>query len=81
MQKTNLQSSVNEMGETVCQIIHFIGGEKRTFHGIITSTIQEGSMAKFLLENGSFVLVNTKNVLCIEVFKEKKEIGIHEWIK
>ena len=30
-QYTDLRSSVNQVGEVVTQIIHFVGGEKRTF--------------------------------------------------
>ena len=66
----NLKSTVNEQGKTVTQIIHFIGGEKRTFHGVMTKTIKQGQFTKFELENGSVIMINDKNVLCIEVFKE-----------
>ena len=66
----NLKSTVNEQGKTVTQIIHFIGGEKRTFHGVMTKTIKQGQFTKFELENGSIIMINDKNVLCIEVFKE-----------
>ena len=68
----NLNSSVNEQGEKVTQIIHFKGGVKRTFHGILSKTISQGQFTKFFKEDGSMIMVNDENVLCIEVFKEKK---------
>ena len=40
----DLQSTIKEQGESVTQIIHFIGGEKRTFHGIISNTINRVSL-------------------------------------
>jgi hypothetical protein len=66
----NLQSTVNKQGSTVTQIIHFVGGEKRTFEGIVSESIKQGQFTKFFREDGSMVMVNDKNVLCIEVFKE-----------
>lgn len=66
----NLNSSVTCQGKSVTQIIHFIGGEKRTFNGIMSESIKQGQFTKFLKMDGSMVLVNDKNVLCIEVFKE-----------
>tara|TARA_R110000765_G_scaffold258906_1_gene359097 strand:- start:193 stop:414 length:222 start_codon:yes stop_codon:yes gene_type:complete len=66
----DLQSSVKQQGEIVTQIIHFIGGEKRTFNGIITNNIKQGQFTKFETISGELILINDKNVLCIEVFKE-----------
>ena len=66
----DLKASISEYSKKVTQIIHFVGGEKRTFHGAITETIKQGQFTKFELENGSIIMVNDKNVLCIEVFKE-----------
>jgi len=71
--KIDLQSSVKDVGEIVTQIIHFKDGTKRTFDGIITSTISQGQFTKFNLINGSYVLINDINVLCIEVFPEEKK--------
>ena len=71
--KIDLQSSVKDVGEIVTQIIHFKDGTKRTFDGIITSTISQGQFTKFNLINGSYVLINDINVLCIEVFSEEKK--------
>jgi hypothetical protein len=66
----DLQSTIKEQGESVTQIIHFIGGEKRTFHGIISNTIKQGQFTKFKTKEGSMICINDKNVLCIEVFTE-----------
>jgi hypothetical protein len=69
----NLQSTVNEVGETSTQIIHFIGWEKRTFGRIINSTIKQGEFTKFKTTDWKLIMINTKNVLLVEVFKEKHE--------
>ena len=68
--KLNLGSSVNKVGKTVTQIIHFIGGEKRTFSGVRSETIKQGQYTKLWLKDGSVIMINDKNVLCIEVFKD-----------
>lgn len=65
----NLQSSVNQAGDKVTKIIHFSNGNKRTIKGVITASIQEGSFTKFFLEDGRYVLVNTRNVDMVEVFR------------
>jgi hypothetical protein len=67
----NLNSTVNLQGETVTQIIHFKDGIKRTFTGIISESITQGQFTKFFKKDGSMVMINDDNVLCIEVFKEK----------
>ena len=66
----DLQSSLREKGDYVIQIIHFVGGVKRTFEGVSTSKIKQGQMTKLELKAGRTVLVNDANVLCIEVFSE-----------
>jgi hypothetical protein len=66
----NLKSSINSQGKTVTQIIHFIGDVKRTYHGIITDSIKQGQFTKFQCKDGTMILINDQNVLCIEVFKE-----------
>tara|TARA_R110001632_G_scaffold216968_1_gene345452 strand:+ start:275 stop:481 length:207 start_codon:yes stop_codon:yes gene_type:complete len=66
----NLQSTINEQGNYVTQIIHFVGGIKRTYHGIETSSIKQGQFTKFKCKDGTMIVVNDANVLCIEVFKE-----------
>lgn len=67
----DLESSVKEQGQWVTKIIHFVGGEKRTIEGINTHTIRQGQFSKFHLRDGSYLMVNDKNVLMIEVFKEQ----------
>ena len=72
MEKIDLKSSVTEMsGPLVTQIIHFIGGEKRTFNNIISDTIRQGQFTKFQQKDGTWIMINDKNVLCIEVFKQQ----------
>ena len=68
---TNLKSSVTEkVGDITTQIIHFVGGEKRTFNNIISTSIRQGQFTKFKQKDGTWIMVNDKNVLCIEVFKK-----------
>jgi hypothetical protein len=67
----NLQSTVNIQGDHVTQIIHFVGGTKRTYTGIKPDTIKQGQFTKMMCEDGSMLMVNDENVLCIEVYKEK----------
>jgi hypothetical protein len=72
MHELNLKSSVNEVsGEYVTQIIHFIGGEKRTFHDIESSSIRQGQFTKFRQKDGPWIMINDRNVLCIEVFSQE----------
>lgn len=73
----NLKSSVAEKGKTVTQIIHFIGGEKKTIPGIKTETIVQGQFTHFDTEDGRRVMVNDKNVLFVEVFEGeiKKDVN------
>jgi hypothetical protein len=66
----NLKSTVEEMGKTVTQIIHFSGGNKRTFSGIDTRTIKQGEFTKMRMKD-RMLLVKTGNVDCIEVFAEE----------
>ena len=65
----DLHSSIKSQGEVVTQIIHFVNGEKRTFQNIITSSVKQGQFTKLETTDGTMVMVNDKNVLCIEVFK------------
>ena len=67
---TNLKSSVESKGKRVTEIITMIGGYKKTFRNIDTSSIEQGEFTHFNTEDGRLVLVNTKNVLFIEVFSE-----------
>jgi|TARA_Y100000310_G_scaffold26148_1_gene24943 hypothetical protein len=68
----DLQSTLKKKGKYVTQIIHFVGGVKRTFEGVSTVDIKQGQMTKLELKDGRFVLVNDNNVLCVEVFSEEK---------
>ena len=68
----DLNSSVKQVGKHVTQCIHFVGGEKRTFNGVISNSIKQGQFTKFKCKNGITVMVNDKNVLCIEIFEEKE---------
>ena len=68
--KSDLQSSIKKQGEYVTQIIHFVGGEKRTFENIKSSTVKQGQFTKLNTIDGRMILINDKNVLCIEVFSE-----------
>lgn len=67
----NLQSSVQKVGKIVTQIIHFSGGNKRTFGGILTETIKQGEFTKMETIDKRMILVNPNNVDCIEVFLEQ----------
>ncbi len=67
----NLKSSVCKKGKTVTQIITGITVIKKTFRGVKTETIEEGSMVHFETTDGRLILVNTPNVLFVEVFTEK----------
>ena len=69
----DLQSSLKSKGEYVTQIIHFVGGVKRTFEGVSTSKIKQGQMTKLELKDGIIVMINDTNVLCVEVFSEDIE--------
>jgi hypothetical protein len=68
----DLQSSVKKQGQYVTQIIHFVGGEKRTFENIETSVIKQGQFTKLTTADGRMIMINDKNVLCIEVFPQTK---------
>lgn len=71
--KIDLKSSVTEaVGQLTTQIIHFVGGEKRTFTDILSESIRQGQFTKFKQQDGTWIMVNDKNVLCIEVFKQNK---------
>jgi len=67
----DLKSTVNQQGKIVTQIIHFVGGEKRTFNGIVSESIKQGQFTKFKTIDGNMICINDKNVLCIEIFKEQ----------
>ena len=66
----DLESTVKSQGRVVTQIIHFINGEKRTFEHINTATIKQGQFTKITTLDGRLIMINDKNVLCVEVFSE-----------
>jgi hypothetical protein len=66
----NLKSTVNDQGKYVTQIIHFMNGIKRTYHGIESSSIKQGQFTKMKCKDGTMIMINDNNVLCIEIFKE-----------
>ena len=67
----NLKSTVNEQGETVTQIIHFVNGVKRTYHGILSESIKQGQFTKMKCKDGTMIMIYDTNVLCIEIFSEQ----------
>jgi hypothetical protein len=69
--KLDLESTVNKEGSPVTQIIHFEGGIKRTFDGILPETIKQGQFTKMKRTNDSLLLINDDKVLCVEIFDEK----------
>lgn len=66
----DLKSTVRMISPVVTQIIHFIGGEKRTFYNIDTTKIQQGEFTKLFQTDGTLIMINPKNVLCVEVFPQ-----------
>tara|TARA_Y100000592_G_C5466008_1_gene316728 strand:- start:40 stop:261 length:222 start_codon:yes stop_codon:yes gene_type:complete len=67
----NLKSTVVDVGEYVTQVIHFVGGIKRTYTGIKPKTIKQGQFTKIFCKDGSMLMINDANVLCIEIFNEE----------
>ena len=67
----SLKSSVEKKGKLVTQIITGISGIKKTFRGVKTETIEQGQFTHFETTDGRTILINDKNVLWIEVFKEE----------
>ncbi len=70
MKKINTKSTVNTQGKHVTQIIHFVGGIKRTYHGILSESIKQGQLTKMQCKDGTMLMVNDNNVLCVEVIGE-----------
>ena len=66
---SDLKSSVSKKGSIVDQVIHFRGGEKKTYRGILTDTIEQSEFTQFETADGKRVYINTKNVNCFEVFE------------
>tara|TARA_Y100001973_G_C5204294_1_gene340300 strand:- start:3565 stop:3801 length:237 start_codon:yes stop_codon:yes gene_type:complete len=72
--KVDLKSSISTNyflnSKSVTQIIHFVGGTKRTFSGILPETIKQGQYTKMSTIDGRMLVINDENVLCIEIFEE-----------
>ena len=66
----DLKSTVRMVSPVVTQIIHFVGGEKRTFYNIDTTRVQQGEFTKLFQTDGTLIMINPKNVLCVEVFPQ-----------
>lgn len=63
------RNSIKVKGNQVTQVITFVDGYKTTFKRVKTDTIEQGKFTHFETEDGRLVLINDKNVLCIEVLK------------
>lgn len=61
------KSSVERMGKTVTQITGFSHGNKKTWKGVQTDTIEQGEFTKFKTTDGRMVFVNTNNVDWFEI--------------
>lgn len=66
----SLNSSVEEKGKTVTQIIHFVDGSKKTIRGVITETIEQSEFTRMDLKDGRRFYINDKNVNFFEVIEE-----------
>jgi hypothetical protein len=66
----DLKSTIGKQGRYVTQVIHYIHGEKKTIFDIDTTTIIQGEFTKMWDKDGRLYMVNAKNVLQIEVFKQ-----------
>ena len=66
----SLKSSVERKGKIVTQIVGFTSGNKKTWRGVKTDTIEEGSFCKFDTLDGRSVNVQTRNVDWFEVIPE-----------
>ena len=64
----DLHSTIKSQGKVDTQIIHFMNGEKRTFENIITTSVKQGQFTKLETTDGRLIMINDKNVLCIEIF-------------
>ena len=71
--KSSISSTYFFDTKTVTQIIHFVGGIKRTFTGLIPDTIKQGQYTKIMTLDGRLIVINDDNVLCIEVFPETED--------
>lgn len=65
--KVSTKATISRYAETCTQIIHFVGGEKRTFYGLRTGNIKQGQFTKLETIDNNIIMINDKNVLCVEV--------------
>ena len=63
-------NTVMDKGNSVTQLITFKGGIKKTIRGVIAKSIMQSDFTHFDTLDGRKVMVNNKNVLCIEIFSE-----------
>lgn len=68
----NTLSTTQQVWHFVTQIIHFSGGQKKTFHNIDTTSIKDGTFTKMRDSEWRLIMVNGNNVDCIEVIKEEE---------
>jgi hypothetical protein len=59
------------------QILHFIGGEKRTIFGVVG--VKDNEFTHLKLEDGRKVLVNKNNLLMVEIFNDDQIIANKTW--
>ena len=67
---SSLMSSVEEKGKYTTQILHFVDGNKKTFQGVETASIQQSEFTRMDLKDGRRIYVNQRNINCFEVFSE-----------
>ena len=65
-QETNLQSSVTRVSDVVTRVIVFRDGVKKTYHNVLSASIEDGTFCKFRTKTGQLILINTQNVLSID---------------
>jgi hypothetical protein len=68
--KMNLKSSINEKGKKVTQILTFKGGYKKTIRGILSDSVMQSEFTHMETDDGRLILINTPNILMVEVFSE-----------
>ena len=61
---------MEQMGESVTQVIQFENGEQKTFEGVITSSIKVGKFTKFMTKSGKMVAVAHDKVNWFETHEE-----------
>lgn len=59
------------------QILHFVGGEKRTLFDVVG--VKDGEFCHLKLADGRKILINRQNLLMIEIFEHNDEIAKKTW--